>query len=730
MKEDLRVLILEDLPTDAELAKRELKIVLTNCTFKVVDTEEDFVQALKIFKPNLIISDYLLPEFDGLSALKIRQDKCQSVPFVMLTGSVNEETAVECMKAGADDYVIKEHIKRLGSAALNAMEKKKIEQKREWAEVEIKKLGIAIEQSPVSIIITDPDGTIEYVNPNFEKLTGYSSEEAIGKKPNIIKSEVTPDSVYKELWDTIKKGETWVGEFVNKKKNGELYWESATISVVLDDNNNITNFLAIKVDITENKRIIDELMEREEKFRTLTQNLNVGVYRNTPGITGIFLEVNPAFLRIFGFRSKNELERFKVVDLFPDPYEQKRIEEKLTTRGFLIDEEIKLRKKDGTIFFASMSATLARDDLGKVMHYDGIVEDITGRKQTEEEIRRLSKVFLDGTIPTIIEDLDGIIQDLNDEAVNAYGWTREELIGKPIKILVPEERHEQANELLNRCKAGEQIRNVEGIRKKKDGTEIQVLLTLSLLTGEGNTFTGIATVATDISERELARKRIALHQENLAMLSNELTMAEEKVRRRLAISVHDKLGQSLALANFKINELNKLTKNSEHKKINAEIISFIAEAINESRNITYELSPPVLYEMGLTSAISWKLDDIEKNNIIKTSLTDQSKSYKLEEKLQIILYRTINELLQNVIKHSKADNINVSFKLLTNDYRITVADNGIGFDLKATRDKAISQKKFGLFSIIERIKYIGGTVEINTAPNRGTKTIINMPIKN
>lgn len=123
----LRVLILEDLPTDAELAQRELQTVLKNITVKIVDTKKDFVQALKTFNPDLIIADYMLPTFDGLSALKIRQDKCPFTPFIILTGSMNEDIAVECMKAGADDYVIKEHIKRLGPAAINALEKKKIE---------------------------------------------------------------------------------------------------------------------------------------------------------------------------------------------------------------------------------------------------------------------------------------------------------------------------------------------------------------------------------------------------------------------------------------------------------------------------------------------------------------------------------------------------------------------------------------------------------------------------
>ena len=104
MENKLRVLIVEDLPSDVELAERELRTVLKNYTVQVVDTEEGFEHALETFKPDLIISDYQMPVFDGLSALKIRQEKSPFTPFVVLTGSMNEDIAVECMKDGADDY--------------------------------------------------------------------------------------------------------------------------------------------------------------------------------------------------------------------------------------------------------------------------------------------------------------------------------------------------------------------------------------------------------------------------------------------------------------------------------------------------------------------------------------------------------------------------------------------------------------------------------------------------
>ncbi len=136
---------------------------------------------------------------------------------------------------------------------------------RKRAEEEVQKISHAVRQSPVAIIITDMKGNIEYVNPKFEELTGYSIDEAKGKNPNILKSGDKSSEEYKELWETILSGNEWSGEFHNKRKNGELYWEKATISPVKNSRGEITHFLAIKEDITEKKNIIAELILAKDK---------------------------------------------------------------------------------------------------------------------------------------------------------------------------------------------------------------------------------------------------------------------------------------------------------------------------------------------------------------------------------------------------------------------------------------------------------------------------------
>ena len=134
MPESIRILMAEDLPTDAELAEREIRQVLKMCVFQRVETREAYLAALETFQPDLIISDYRMPRFDGLTALQLAIECAPLTPVIILTGAINEDTAVACMKAGASDYVIKEHIKRLGQAVIHALDQKQLHQERSRAD--------------------------------------------------------------------------------------------------------------------------------------------------------------------------------------------------------------------------------------------------------------------------------------------------------------------------------------------------------------------------------------------------------------------------------------------------------------------------------------------------------------------------------------------------------------------------------------------------------------------
>jgi PAS domain S-box-containing protein len=152
-------------------------------------------------------------------------------------------------------------------------DKKIAEDKLRASEEKFRKLSRAVEQSPVSIVITDTDGSIEYANPKTFQTTGYTLEELMGQNPRVLKSGETNSSEYSELWQLISSGKEWRGLFHNRRKNGELYWESSNISPITDSDGKITHYVAVKEDVTEKKAIEKALIESEEKYRTLAENL-------------------------------------------------------------------------------------------------------------------------------------------------------------------------------------------------------------------------------------------------------------------------------------------------------------------------------------------------------------------------------------------------------------------------------------------------------------------------
>jgi PAS domain S-box-containing protein len=183
---------------------------------------------------------------------------------------------------------------------------------RRKAETEVRKLSVATEQSPASIVITNLEGNIEYTNPKFSDLTGYTKEEVYGKNPRVLQSGRKLLAEYKNLWETIKKGEVWRGEFENKKKNGDIYYEFAVISPIKDDTGNITHYLAVKEDITERKIIENVLKQSEEKLKELNSTKD-------------------KFFSIIAHDLRNPLGSFKgMTELLSDSYDDFDEEERLT----------------------------------------------------------------------------------------------------------------------------------------------------------------------------------------------------------------------------------------------------------------------------------------------------------------------------------------------------------------------------------------------------------------
>ena len=259
MTETTRVLIVEDLPTDAELTEWEIRKALPSCEFRRVEDRTEYLKALDAFRPELIVSDFKLPHFDGLTALRLAQQCCPDVPFIIVTGSMNEDTAVECMKAGAWDYVIKEHLKRLGPAIESALERHRLRMERKQAENELReseaRFRDMFERSTIGKAMTAHDGKLLKVNRTFADMLGLSIEEL---QQFTLAGITHPDDV-PEIFECIRSllaGESTAYRMEKRYRHRDGHWVFADTSATLLHQVPGTprRLLASIVDITERKR--------------------------------------------------------------------------------------------------------------------------------------------------------------------------------------------------------------------------------------------------------------------------------------------------------------------------------------------------------------------------------------------------------------------------------------------------------------------------------------------
>jgi len=513
MKADhpLRILFVEDLPSDVELAERELRKEGVSFTSMRVETEEGFLQALKDFRPDLIISDYAMPEFDGMQALKLSREHDGSLPFILLTGSMNEETAVACMKAGATDYIIKEHIRRLPMAAASALERKKTR----LIEKETEKNYRELFESIMDVFYrTDIGGKVLIVSPSVERLLGYAPDEVIGKKTAEL--YIYPDEWHQFVSAVQEQGEVEGVEAALRAKDGSVVWVSTNAQLYRDDQGNILGVQGITRDITERKRTEIEIRANEERFRAVFEHSTIGKSLTAPD--GHILQANKAFADMIGYTIE-EIQRLTFEQItHPDDVAESReyISSLVASKQAACRFEKRYLHKNGSIVWVDISTTLFHDEKEAPLYFITSIVNITERKradaalQESEELFR--KVFEDHTAVKLIIDPDtGDIIDANKAAVGFYGWSHEQLIRmkiQEINALSPQEVQEELEKTRNNKQTHFEFRH-----RRADGSVRDVDVLSSRI--KVNKKYLLHSIIYDITERRLAEEKL---QQTLASL--------------------------------------------------------------------------------------------------------------------------------------------------------------------------------------------------------------------
>jgi signal transduction histidine kinase len=239
----------------------------------------------------------------------------------------------------------------------------------------------------------------------------------------------------------------------------------------------------------------------------------------------------------------------------------------------------------------------------------------------------------------------------------------------------------------------------------------------------------VVSMMADITLEKAAQAEIHAYQENLRALASELSITEERERRRLAADLHDHIGQILALSQIKLGALRQEVSSPDAENLVHEVRDFIGQAIRYTRSLTYELGLPILYDLGLRAALEWLAEQMQEQHGISIRIHRDQGTSTLPEAARVLVFRVVREILTNVVKHAQATQAEITIKEDGPFLRIQVTDNGVGFDTAELGTKSSKSSGYGLFSIRERLSSLGGLLKITSTLGHGTQAIITVPLE-
>lgn len=625
------------------------------------------------------------------------------------------------------------------------------------------KYGQLVENANSIILQMDLNGNITFFNKFAREFFGFDEDGIIGR--NVV-GTIVPNSdkfvkgVEAMLNGIAKNPARYANrEYQGIRKDGELVWISWTNKAVSDENGHIKEILCIGNDTTKcrcsveelrkcrvslekvvrkrtaelkkaNEDLRQEIHERqwvekilrssEEKYRIVAENASGGIVISQDGF---FKYANPKAVKILGYPKEELLSRPFIEFIHPDDRDV--LIEKFIKRlqGDLLPTVYSCRiiDKDNNIKWIEINANLITW-MGRLATLT-FFNNITERKMTEERLRLLESAIQQANDSIIITTAGynpsgSKVVFVNPAFSRMTGYTDEEVMGNPALI--------QQATIIERSEATDrETFCVETIDFHKNGSQFNLEWQIAPVRDEKGKVKHFIIIQRDITERKRAEEELDAYQEQLRSLASELLLAEEKERRRIATNLHDHIGQTLAITKIKLGQLqDSLYSTTSHNGLIDDIRTLIERTIKYTKNLTFELSPPILYELGFEATMEWLCEQFQKQHNILFFFENDGNPKPLDNDVGILMFQAVRELFINIVKHAHANKVIVKLLRDGNTMQITVEDDGAGFELSK-----IERTSFGFFSIHERLKHFGGTFTIDSKPGRGTLVTLTSPVR-
>ncbi len=758
MAQKLKILHLEDMPTDAELVDRELKRSDLVFDKLVVDNKKDYQNALEQFKPDIILSDHSLPSFNSQEALVILKNSHLNIPFILITATISEEFAVEIMKAGATDYILKDRMQRLPTAVNNAIEKYALEAERERANQELNMLFNTIDDVFFSRDMVN--NIMIQISPACEAVYGYKPEDFIAN-PNLCSDVMHPDDklMFQHSVEKFSRGETVIVQYRIFNKAGHIRWVESKIIPTTDSNGTIKRIYGVIRDVTDSKMAEIEIQQNQIKLLEASQTQAAILNALPPNVVlinekGKIIAVNESWKR---FTINNNLG----MPNFGIGYSYLAISEKATgvdkinnskiAKG--ISDIVKGIKKEFTLEYAcfiNQKTTwyqVVVSPIANDTHKGAVILhiDITDRKKAEESLVKseasLRSVFENTNQAILLFDTELKIVSFNTNArEQGFASFHKKLkVGASAFNYFPKERKNFIKQILKRVNNGETI-EYEIRYLINDVEQWYKARWLSVMNPQKESI-GVITTLENITEKKLADMERDKMTADLVQRNKDLEQFTYIVSHNLRAPVANIRGLSNLLSGYELNEmdseetlqaLSQSVINLDNVIIDLNHILQISKQINDQ--IVLISLPELLEEirLGISRMIR------RKNVTIYCQFDAISEIYSIKS----YLYSIFQNLVINSIKYRRADvdpEILISSQMRGDKIQLCFKDNGKGIDLDKNAqqlfglykrfDTSVEGKGMGLFMVKLQAESLGGNVTVKSKLNEGTEFTVELPIR-
>lgn len=695
----LKVLLVEDSDTDARLLQEN--ILLSGIDDLYISVAQSLQQAIDYLKNNHIdatLLDLTLPDSSGLQTVIRLRLASPDTPIVVLTGVDDEKTGVEAVRMGVQDYLVKGQTDgRLIARAVRYA-------------IERKRMGAELRKARDELETRVQERTSE-----LSEVNKALAAEIAERKRSEVRTGVTNFLLELFVQKTTRK------EYLDSVAKAIHYWSDCQcIGIRLVNSNGYIpyeshigfteeflateNMLSLKTDVCTCMRIITQTPEPQDA-PVMTPKGSFCC-----GNTGEFFNSLPKKSKT---RYRGHCLRAGFTSLAVVPI---RYRDKVLGAIHLADEKQDNISPETVKFLENMAMLI-----GEAVHRFDVETEL---RESEERYRQLVEVSPDG----IRVEINGTIVFINAAGAKLLGYNSpEELIGKSaMDFIHPDyvKRSQRQLRYLQKKQKPLPMREEKFVRL--DGKVIDVEVAATPLIYRNRPAEQI--VFRDITGRKTAEEKILADQKQLRTLTAELVLTEERERHKIATALHDSIGPILAFSKREIGTLQKQAPKKIAESLK-DISLNITQAVEQTRNLTFDLSPPTLYTLGFETAVEELTERFCREQKLECFFENSSESKPISNHIKILLYRSIRELLINVVKHSGAMLVKVSLSRVNNHIQVVVEDDGKGFDLSCLQSGLSMPKGFGLFSVRERLTHIGGKFNILSARGKGTKVTLLAPLQ-